>query len=64
MNKISNATFQINKLPVNACSGSFIITKGTPASNVPAGQMYLQNPGSNKTIGITITNTTKITYFK
>jgi hypothetical protein len=37
--------FQLNKKPIRDCKLSFAITRGMPASKLPAGQMSLQKKG-------------------
>src|SRR5699024_7743497 len=63
-------TFHENKNPTAPRNDEFTRNKGIPASNVPAGQIYLQKAGApipylfTKSIGIKITKTTRIIYFK
>ena len=63
------AIFQENRKPMAARSGSFVITRGSPAIRVPLGQMYWQNQGlpwPRKSVaarGRKITKTPRITYF-
>ena len=66
--KIDN--FIINKFPKFSAKKGFNDIRGSPAVRVPAGHMYLQNPGIAspcfvvKNKGINITKMTKIIYFK
>lgn len=63
-------TFQEKIKPIACLKEGFIITKGIPASKVPAGQMYLQKKGSpmpnifTTNIGRMITNTRSIKYLE
>jgi len=59
----------LNNAPVISRKRLFSATKGTPPSNVPAGQIYLQKAGEatpfciNVYTGNSITNTSSIPYF-
>ena len=63
------STFQENSAPARLPRDSSRSTRGIPPSRVPAGHMYLQNAGTGSlvailnTMGSSITNTIRITYF-
>ena len=57
-------TFHEKRNPSSGLNCSFAIVRGIPPSMVPAGQMYLQKPGTAFTSGIMITNPINMTYFR
>lgn len=58
----NKATFHENSTLIILRRCSSFITNGIPASKVPAGHKYLQNPGTFKITGIMMTKTASTPY--